>query len=309
MRHNHTLTRHPKITPHARQDMAALNGNHPAVAENRTLFPSTVVSAEDAPRALVEGVNSRKIGQKIQKGPWAGMPVYTLTLEERATCPPCGLKAECYGNGMHFARRLATGPKLVEVLDLELRWLARQHRKGFAVRVHILGDFYSLEYLRAWVRWMRDIPQLHVWGYTAHEPDSQLGGLVEEANQYWPDRWVIRFSRNPAPATVGVREVTTIWRETSSATVPEGTICPASRDATACCATCALCWAPEMADTRIVFIGHGRRLRGEPATAPTPEDEQAATLLVDRNSREYRAGYASGYQAGRRKQQKEPAHG
>jgi len=291
------VTRHPKIAPHGDLRQAALPADHPAVTENRPLFPSRVLRAGAVPRVLVSGVNSRKIGRKITKGSWAGMEVFTLTLPERSSCPPCGLKRECYGNGMPWAKRIAPGADLVHALDVELRALARRFPGGFAVRLHVLGDFYSLHYLGSWARWMRDLPQLHVWGYTAHAPDSEIGAVIEEANVYWPDRWVVRFSRNPQPFGGGRRQTTTIWgRDVTSPQQPEGLVCPASLDRTAACVTCGLCWDPSMADTPIVFVGHGKRGRGPSATAGTPRAAESS---------EYQRGYTAGYAAGKRWKKRE----
>lgn len=277
-KHHPWQTRHGRFHAHGSRGHAALPPGHAAVADGRTLFPTTVWDAEDVPRVLVSGKNNRKIGDRIAKGAWTGFPVLTLTLEERATCPAsCGLLRECFGNGMHLARRIAHGPALIERLDAELRHHAQENPRGFAVRVHVLGDFYDLEYLRAWVRWMRDIPQLHVWGYTAHAPASRLGALIEEANQWWPDRWVVRFSRNPAPAgEPGPREATTVWAGDGGALpalVLGSLMCPTSLDKTACCATCGLCWSPEMAAIRIVFVGHGLANRRAGARYVDPNED------------------------------------
>jgi len=247
---------------HADRGSAALPAGHPALVEGRTLFPSRVVAPEAAPRVLVSGFNAAKIGARIAKGPWRGLPVVTLTLEERATCPAsCGLWAECYDNAMPLARRHRHGPGLIAALDRELRALAAAHPGGFAVRLHVLGDFWSMDYLAAWVRWMAALPGLHVWGYTAHGRQTPIGGIVAEANEFWPGRWAVRFSVPPG-GPAGPMQATTIWRRPATAVVPEGIVCPAQTGATDACATCGLCWAPAAAGRRIVFIGHGRRGRG-----------------------------------------------
>lgn len=326
-KHDPWQTRHPRIHANGSRGQAALPPGHAAVANGRTMFPSTVWDAKDVPRVLVAGENNRKIGDRIAKGPWAGFRVFTLTLEERATCPAsCGLLRECFGNGMHLARRVAHGPVLIERLDAKLRHHARENPGGFAVRVHVLGDFYDLEYLRAWVHWMRDIPQLHVWGYTAHAPASRLGALIEEANEWWPDRWVVRFSRNPTPGgEPGLREATTVWAGDDGALpalAPGSLMCPTSLDKTACCATCGLCWSPEMAATRIVFLGHGlaNRRAGaryvdpiedlqpqevtmtEAAQAVPTLDEllEAVRVAAQRNGANVEAAREEGYQEGLR---------
>lgn len=307
-------TRHAKFKPHANELSASLPDGHPALVEDRPLFPGQVFLATQVPRVLVGGESSRKIGRRVTKGAWAGFPVFTLTLPERATCPPCGLKSACYGNGMHYARRVAPGPELVEVLGRELQQHAAEHPGGFAVRLHVLGDFYSRDYLAAWARWMRDIPALHAWGYTAHAASSELGSLIEEMNEYWPGRWVVRFSVNPAPSAIGVREATTIWEPAGAAVVAEGTVCPQAIDKTACCATCGLCWAPEMAEKRIVFVGHGRmNVKGGRPAKPEPKIKAARPLGVPRvsvsNLPDYQRGYNTGYQAGLRHKGRAPRAG
>jgi hypothetical protein len=257
-----SLSRFAGTSRHADRRTAALQASHPAMRESRTLFPSSVKRPADSPRILVSGHNSAKIGKEIMKGPWRGLPVFTVTLEERASCPStCSLLAECYGNAMPFARRHRHGPELVEHLDDELRDKARRHPSGFAVRLHVLGDFYSSEYLLAWLRWMNAIPQLHVWGYTAHSPDTFIGRAIGRGNDSWAGRWAFRFSGSPkAPAARD--QAATIWRAGAAGRQPEGIVCPAQTGDTAACATCGLCWSPNMRDTRILFIGHGMRRRG-----------------------------------------------
>jgi hypothetical protein len=247
---------------HADRSSAALPDRHAAVVEGRTLFPSTVVDADKAPRVLVSGYNNAKIGKRIEKGPWAGFPIFTLTLEERATCPAtCELWAECMGNAMHMARRHRHGPKLVAALDRELRQKAAAHADGFSVRLHVLGDFYSVQYVAEWARWMLELPALHVWGYTARLPHTDIGGLIAEMNRLWPDRWRVRFSV-ASDAPIEPLQVTTIWRKPDKIAQPEGTVCVQQFEKSATCGTCTLCWSRPMDDTRIVFIGHGRNKRG-----------------------------------------------
>ena len=94
---------------------------------------------------LKSGENSAKIGGLIVKGRWRGFPVYTLTLEERATCPrTCHHWRSCFGNGTHLADRIAAGANLEWRLEREVALLDIDHPRGFVVRLHVLGDFYSV---------------------------------------------------------------------------------------------------------------------------------------------------------------------
>ena len=244
----------------------ALRSDHPALTEARTIFPTTVRDPSDADHVLIPGHNSPKIGDYVAKGPWAGMNIFTLTLEERATCPDsCDLLKECYGNGMPLAKRWKYGPELVAKLDEELRALGSLHPAGFVVRLHILGDFPDIEYVRYWIGWMADIPQIHVFGYTAHGRYSLVGQEIAEINKAHAERWAIRFSVAPDTEPLPM-QATTIWRKDRGA-VDEGVVCPASSEDTDCCGTCGLCWNPEFSGKRVVFLGHGmnRTKGGRPA--------------------------------------------
>jgi hypothetical protein len=96
------------------------------------------------------------------------MPIYTLTLEERASCPlTCKHWRSCYGNGMMVASRVQAGPELEARLEREIEVLDVRHVKGFVVRLHVLGDFYSVEYVELWRRLLRQYSTMRIWGYTA----------------------------------------------------------------------------------------------------------------------------------------------
>ena len=140
-----TDTRFGNFPVPATGTVTGLPAHHPAVRQGRTLFPSTVTAPAAAPRIFVGGHNHRKLGKTIAKGGWLGFKVYALTLEERATCPTtCHHWRTCYGNGMHWSRRLTHGNELEDAIDQELPVLQRRHPDGFAIRLHVLGDFYSV---------------------------------------------------------------------------------------------------------------------------------------------------------------------
>lgn len=231
-----------------------LGPEHLAVVENRTLFPSSVISALDSQRLLISGANSVKLGARVKKGDWIGYPIFQLSLEERATCPPtCNNRLSCYGNAMPFARRHKADVNLVTILRQELSTLQQRYPHGFVVRLHVLGDFFSLEYVKEWGRFLKLFPALHVFGYTAWPMDSEIGAAIAvQTVQCW-SRFAIRFSADCSQE----QGATTIWRKPEASTVPEGIVCPAQTDATACCATCGLCWNDGARSKTIVFIGHG----------------------------------------------------
>lgn len=280
-----------RFTDHADPDPDSVRGlkpDNPAVLEGRTMFPSTVVNPADSPALLVSGANSRKLGDRVTKGKWAGFPIFQLSLEERATCPKsCHHWLTCYGNGMPQARRHRHGPELVNYLRAELTDLQEDHPKGFVVRLHVLGDFYSLDYVRAWQGFLDTFPALHIFGYTAWPKDSEIGAAILGLTESRWDRFAVRFSS----AAVESQGATALWRKPEDLTDWPGIICPAQTGKTDCCGTCALCWAESAKDKTIGFIAHGRvgaPKRAAPVKHP-PKDRLSpdAAALLKKPARAY----------------------
>jgi hypothetical protein len=224
--------------------------DHPAVVEGRTLFPSRVFDAADVGRVLIPGESSRKIGGRVTKGSWKGSRIFTLSLEERASCPrSCTHWRSCYLNHMPFTKRLRRGPALVARIEEELIELTERHPEGVVIRAHVSGDFWSASYVRQWARWLRRFSNLRVFGYTAHSPRSRIGSEIRAAtDRYW-SRFAVRFSNS----TLKSRAANTIHHQPLQPVVPEGIVCPAQTAKTETCGTCALCWGSEK---NIAFIAH-----------------------------------------------------
>lgn len=181
----------------------------------------------------------------------------------------------CYGNAMPLAKRWAYDEHLPEAICDDIEQKAKEHPVGFIVRLHILGDFPDVYYTELWQSLLRDTPQLHLFGYTAHPATSEIGRVIVSMNQEYPARCAIRFSVSPEMKP-GPMQATTIWRK-ERAQVPEGLVCPASSGDTEACGTCGLCWHPSMAKQRIVFLGHGMsRGRTTKLAPPGVEIEQPA---------------------------------
>lgn len=175
------------------QDLAA---DHPAMINMRTRYPSTVRSANPSERVLKSGINSTKLGDRIIKGVWRGSLLYSLKLEERRTCPAsCQQLAACYGNNIgRRAVRWNVDVKLYTRLLVELDDLSYRHRH-YAIRLHDLGDFASIEYTEFWIAALKAHPGLRLFGFTHWPRTSEIGSVIEKESAKW-DRFRIRFSDN-----------------------------------------------------------------------------------------------------------------
>lgn len=237
----------------------ALAADHPALAEGRTLFPKSLLEPTPGVWVLKTGNYQRKLGDRVSKGAWRGFPIFSLTLQERATCPPaCHAWSTCYGNAMPFSRRWHAGENLEAALQHDLAHLDEFYPEGFVVRLHILGDFCSVLYVARWRDWLERFPALRVFGYTARRPAEPIGRAIEEMNRDFPDRCVIRLS-HPLP---GPMRAVTITRVPEGPVVHEGVVCPAQTGKTECCGSCSLCWSESFKQKTIVFIRHGMGPRG-----------------------------------------------
>lgn len=266
----------------APSEVWGLQASHPAMRENRSLFPATVVTVtKDAPdRLLVSGKNNRKLGETVEKGRFRGYALFQLSLEERATCPTyCEVRDVCYGNGMQMARRHRIGNPDVffDRLDAELKDLTRTHQ-GVMVRLHVLGDFPSVEYVGFWINALAEYENLACYGYTHRKflrsDADETGMAILNAKQAYPDRFRIRWST--ATAVPDGAAVLSYMPDTP--TVAGNVVCPAQTDATACCATCGFCW--ENKEKAVLFVKHGRRSPAVAAKAVNDSGSLSAAEVV-----------------------------
>lgn len=115
------------------------------------------------------------------------------------------------------------------------------------VRLHILGDFYSIGYLEMWREALDAFPALNVFGYTARGPRDRIGRAVAALR----DRQWERFAVRTSGATSGPR--TFVVQSETDPAIGGAILCPAQTNKTRACSTCALCWATKK---DIAFILH-----------------------------------------------------
>lgn len=223
---------------------------HPAVTKGVTMFRARRTKVSRVDRVLIAGENNRKIGSHVMKGAWKGFPIFTLTLEERATCPrDCAQFRVCYGNSMNWPKRLVHGLDLEERIQSELADLQEKFPEGFVIRLHVLGDFYSVAYVRKWERWLKRFSALHVFGYTAWKTTTEIGAAIARLRSANWDRFAVRTSGQGLKRFgSGVLDYMP-----DKPTVNGAIVCPVETNKAASCGDCGLCWNSKRS---IVFVLH-----------------------------------------------------
>ena len=225
-----------------------------------TRYRKSVIDAPTSPlssglRALKEAATNKKLGVgAITKGRYRGLPLFALTLEERATCwSGCQNWARCYGDGMPFAKRHKPNQSLLEALTADLATLTQRHRAGFVIRLHVLGDFYDVSYVHQWRDWMEQYPTLRVFGYTHWRHDHPIGRAVAELVAAFPNRAAFRRS-DPTEYDDPLPPAHTV--PTGDPAVQGTVVCPEQTGHTSSCTTCGLCMNTTIG---ITFLDHSRR--------------------------------------------------
>ncbi len=222
--------------------------NKPAV----TMYPKSVKLLSDYPHSVLKQSKNAKLSKDrlpiIKKGKFKGYVIYTLTLEERATCPrSCYHWDNCYGNNMMFAHRLQHGSDLEQRIKKEIEELCGTY-KGVIVRLHVLGDFYSRAYVWTWAELLFAFDNLAIWGFTGHAPDSDIGIEIKFCRDKFGERFSVRFSN--APTHQFSANSADLYKPEKNKSI----VCPEQTGKAESCATCTLCWsAPEK---QILFVTH-----------------------------------------------------
>lgn len=227
--------------------MRTLSESNPALKKGTTIFLKQVKDPCTVKRMLQPASANKKLGggkAVVSKGKWRGLPMYSLSLEERATCPrTCEQWRNCYGNNMPFANRIDSSDEssLITSLEAELSGLMTKHESGVVIRLHVLGDFFSVRYVNAWRKWKKKWPNLEMFGYTHRQDSSAIGKAIQKLNA--EGAW-IRWSDKGGPMSANVDQPSKLG---------DGIPCPEQTGKTASCLTCGLCWST---NKPIRFMAH-----------------------------------------------------
>ena len=223
--------------------MSALGITHTAIANNTTLYYNSKFTIRDVSNynfKVLKPSTNKKLGKIITKGKHKGKKMFTLTLIERETCTnECEHYYDCYGNNMPFAHRFEVNRAFMLKLESDVHHTARANPNGFIVRLHILGDFESIEYVIFWERMLILYPNMAIYGYTRNHIDSKykhIRGIAKELTRIrskYSDRFAVRFSN----------KLDENFSANSEEITSDGITCLAQVKENISCSACTLCWS------------------------------------------------------------------
>jgi hypothetical protein len=263
--------------------MKALTKTQIAAMNGKPLFLNKVKSVSDgmagSERVVKESTNS-KLSKEITAPAWKDAKIYTVTLEERATCNRACLHwDDCYGNNMRNAVRYVADDALIRQMENDLaHWQARTDKlnakrsaKGlepvpFVVRLHVLGDFFSVGYVAQWAKWFGMFPSLRAWGYSHWNPGTEIGDALLSLREALGGldarqgaRFCIRFSDHDESGAGAMADTNPKAAELIDA--GQAFICPEQTQSeerkagpnAIHCGNCGLCW---MSKKHVIFQTH-----------------------------------------------------
>ena len=150
---------------------------------------------------------------------------------------------------MPFAHRFEVNEAFMLRLESDIEYYVEKYPEGILIRLHVLGDFESIQYIEFWNRMLHTYSSIAIYGYTRNHITSKyehiraLGYKTIAVRNIHKDRFAIRFSNKlDDEFSANSREITN-----------EGITCLAQVKANVSCSDCTLCWASKK---QIGFITH-----------------------------------------------------
>ena len=160
---------------------------------------------------LKKGSSNKKLGFKVTAKKWRGKRLYSLTLV------------------------------------IEIASLLEKHKEGIVIRLHVLGDFFSVDYVKFWEDMLFYNPKLCLFGYTGRQLDTRIGNAIRILNLRFGERCVIRHSWNKE--SNGLAELYAAEESFEG----KSFICPEQTGKVKDCASCGLCWTT---NKTVKFLSH-----------------------------------------------------
>jgi|TARA_E500000318_G_scaffold50036_1_gene46869 hypothetical protein len=228
-----------------------------AILNNTTVFQNSIKVLKDYEYDLIKKSTNSKLGKKVTKNTFKDYFIYTLTLIERETCPiDCFHYKDCFGNNMMYAHRIdhKNYLELINRLQDNLYYLLVVKKIKVLLRLHVLGDFFSKEYVLFWEKMLEMFPNLAIYGYTGTNPKSKISSskniaieILRLRNKFGK-RFAIRFSNdNQDIFSANSRDIEEPVKQVSFQ-------CPEQEEKVNTCGDCTACW--EVMNRRVLFKTH-----------------------------------------------------
>ena len=205
-----------------------------------TIYKKNIHDLNNYQFEILKNSTNKKLGKKVTKGKYLNYKFKTVTLVERETCPPdCYHWDDCYGNNMPFAHRI--DHKDQNLLQQRIyNELLKSTNQLLLIRLHVLGDFFNVKYVKFWSIMLNTFKNIAIYGYTANNINSKISLSRDIAKEIiklnYSENSHIRFSN----------DLTNKFSANSYDVVKpvkgESILCPVQENKTANCGTCGLCW-------------------------------------------------------------------
>ena len=152
---------------------------------------------------------------------------------------------------MPFAHRISA--KNIQLLEQRIyNDLLNSSNQLLLIRLHILGDFFSVKYVKFWRKMLNTFDNIALYGYTANNIKSIYSDSRAIAKEIIKlnknDNCHIRFS-NDLNAAFSANSYD-IVKPVKGVSI----LCPVQENKTANCGTCGLCWNQK--EQQIIFKTH-----------------------------------------------------
>ena len=205
-----------------------------------TIYKKNIHDLNEYKFKIIKDSKNIKLGKKVIKGMYNSYKLKTVTLIERETCPAdCIHWSDCYGNNMPFAHRISHENQ--NLLQKRIyNELLNSTNQLLLIRLHVLGDFFNVKYVKFWSIMLNTFKNIALYGYTANNINSKIKLSRDIAKEIiklnYSKHSHIRFSNdlnNPFSANS---------YDIVKPVKGESILCPVQENKTANCGTCGLCW-------------------------------------------------------------------
>ena len=205
-----------------------------------TIYKKNIHDLDEYKFKIIKDSKNIKLGKKVIKGMYNNYKLKTVTLIERETCPAdCIHWDDCYGNNMPFAHRISHENQ--NLLQKRIyNELLNSTNQLLLIRLHVLGDFFNVKYVKFWSIMLNTFKNIAIYGYTANNINSKIELSRDIAKE------IIKLNYNKHSHIRFSNDLNNPFSANSYDIVKpvkgESILCPVQENKTANCGTCGLCW-------------------------------------------------------------------